>query len=235
MPKLTYFGHSCFALTINGTKILFDPFITGNELASDIDITDIQPNIILITHGHQDHVLDVHEIADQSGANVYANFEVANWLTGQGVEKVTGMNHGGTLDLGHGITAKYVNAVHTSSLPDGSYGGQPGGFVINWEMEDEFGSLYHSGDTALHQDMIQIAEDGGPHGIDVALLCLGDHFTMGYTDAIKAADMVQANQVFGHHFDTFEPIEINHAEVKQAFDQSGIDLTLPKIGEIYTI
>ena len=235
MPELTFYGHSCFELTINGLTILFDPFISGNEAADHINLSDIQPDIILITHGHEDHVLDVHQIAKQSGAKVFANFEVANWLTGQGVDHVTGINHGGTITLNDGVPAKYVNAVHTSSLPDGSYGGQPGGYVINWETDDEMGSLYHSGDTALHQDMIQVAEDGGPHGIDVALLSLGDHFTMGYADAIKAADMVQADRVFGHHFDTFDPIKIDHNEVSEAFDLAGIDLTLPKIGEGYTI
>lgn len=210
-------------IDVDETKILFDPFITGNELASDINIADINPDFILLSHGHQDHILDVEAIAKQSNATVVANFEIANYFSSQGVENVIPMNHGGTVDC-NGVKVKMVSAVHTSSFSDGSYAGESGGFVITGTSN----SFYYSGDTALHYDMKLIAEDGD---VDFAFLCLGDHFTMGIDDAVKAAQFVDTKKVIGMHFDTFPPISIEHDQAVQSFADKGINLKLPKIGE----
>lgn len=227
MINVTYYGHACFELDVWGKKILFDPFITGNELANHLDITTINPDYILVTHGHQDHVLDVVAIARQSGAKVISNFEIISWFTEQGLENTHAMNHGGSFYFDFG-RLKYVNAIHTSSLPDGSYGGQPGGFVI----EHGGGAFYHSGDTALTYDMKLIAEE---FDIDFAMICLGDNFTMGIKDAVKAADFIQTDFILGMHFDTFPPIEIDHDEAKKAFASANKKLILPEIGKSFSI
>ena len=132
------------------------------------------------------------------------------------------------MDLGNGVSAKYVNAVHTSSMPDGSYGGQPGGWVI---FHDQ-GSFYYSGDTALTYDMKLIGEDGG---VDFAMLCLGDNFTMGIDDAVKAAGFVDTKRVIGMHFDTFPPIAIDHDAAQNSFSAAGCELTLMEIGQTLTV
>ena len=143
--RITYYGHSCFMAEIKGKKLLFDPFITPNELAKDINIADIEPDYILLSHGHNDHVADAEAIAKSSGATIIANYEVAMWFAGKGITKYHPMNHGGKWDFDFG-TVKVVNAVHSSSMPDGSYGGNPIGFVIISEEKN----FYYSGDTALH-------------------------------------------------------------------------------------
>ncbi|MFM8981435.1 MAG: metal-dependent hydrolase, partial [Spartobacteria bacterium] len=152
--KYTYFGHSCFLVETGGCRLLFDPFITPNPLAASIDIKSIEADVILISHGHFDHVADAVALANQTGAQVIANWEIADWLGKQGVKNTLPMNHGGTVKIpcGH---AKMVNAVHSSSLPDGTYGGNPAGFVV----ESAEGAFYYAGDTALTQDMKQIAEE----------------------------------------------------------------------------
>ena len=227
MVNITYYGHSTFMVEVNGKKILFDPFITGNEATKGIiNLLEIVPDYILLSHGHEDHVLDVEMIAKQSHCPVIATFEVANWCNKMGIDNTIPMNIGGTINR-EGINIKMVNAVHTSSFPDGSYAGVPAGFVISWEG----GCFYYSGDTALHYDMKLIAEK---FNIDFAFLCLGDHFTMGVQDAIKAAGFVNTDKVIGMHFDTFPPIEIDHKKTVDAFKAAGLTLKLPEIGEIFS-
>lgn len=225
---ITFYGHSCFMIKQDGVSILFDPFITGNDKASDIDIKTLKPDVILLSHGHADHVLDAEAIAKNSGAKIIANYEVAQWFQNKAVENTHPVNHGGTVHLGKGVHAKYVAAVHTSSMPDGSYGGEAGGFVI----ASSSGRYYYSGDTALTMDMKLIAMDGG---VDFAFLCLGDNFTMGVNDAIKASEFVDTSKVIGMHFDTFEPIAIDHDHTHKAFANAGVELTLMEIGESITI
>ncbi len=225
--SITYYGHACFSVKLNGKTLLFDPFITGNERADHIDITTINPDYILLTHGHQDHVLDVETIAKQSGATVISNFEIINWFDKKGLKNTHAMNHGGRYSFDFG-TVHYVNAIHTSSMPDGSYGGQPGGFVIS----DGSHAFYHSGDTALTMDMQLI---GGEYALDFAMLCLGDNFTMGIDDAVKAAEFIQCDTIIGMHFDTFPPIEINHAQAIEKFKDAGKKLILPKIGQAVSV
>ncbi|RAV28685.1 metal-dependent hydrolase [Sinomicrobium soli] len=220
--KITFYGHACLGIETGDTHILVDPYISANEKASHIDINQIKADYILVTHAHQDHTLDVETIAKHTGAMVISNFEVAGHYGDKGID-VHPMNHGGSWDFEFG-KVKYVNAIHTSSFPDGSYGGQPGGFVI----EGEHKNIYIAGDTALTMDMKLI-----PMYIklDLAILPVGDNFTMGVDDAIIASDFVECDKVLGYHFDTFGYIEINHEEAKRKFFDKGKDLMLLSIGE----
>lgn len=225
--KFTYYGHSCFAIELQGKKILFDPFIKPNELAKNVDIASIKADFILLTHGHEDHIADCLQLAKQTGAMVVSSFEVVEWLRKQGLENLHPMNHGGKKDFDFG-TLKCVSAVHSSSMPDGSYGGNPMGFVITSKEKN----MYISGDTALTADMQFIPRWGK---MDFAVLCIGDNFTMGYEDAVEAAKMVNVTSVIGVHYDTFPYIRINHQQAKQAFANEGITLHLPSIGESINI
>jgi L-ascorbate metabolism protein UlaG (beta-lactamase superfamily) len=219
--KVTYYGHACFSVEIKKRVLLFDPFISANPLAKAIDVNKVPADYILVTHGHSDHIADAVAIAKRTNALVIANFEVANWLNKQGVSKVHSLNHGGGFDFDFG-RVKYVNAIHSSTMPDGTFGGNPGGFVI----ESAEGDFYFSGDTALTLDMKLIAETP----LKFAVLCVGDNFTMGPADAIKAADFVGCKEVMGVHFDTFPPIKIDHAAAKEKFKAAGKTLRLLPIG-----
>jgi len=221
--KVTYYGHSCFSASIGGKTLLFDPFITPNELARHLDLSSVPADIILLSHGHQDHVADVVTLAKRTGATVLCSFEIYLWLEKQGLEKFMPMNHGGTAQL-QVATAKMVNAVHSSALPDGSNGGNPCGWVI----QSPEGNFYYSGDTALTLDMKIIGETAP---LKFAALCIGDTFTMGITDAIRAADWVGAKQVLGVHYDTFPPIKIDRAAAQTQFAEAGKTLHLPGIGD----
>ncbi|MTI20761.1 metal-dependent hydrolase [Fulvivirga sp. RKSG066] len=221
--QITYFGHSCFQLEIAGKKVLFDPFILPNQLAEDIDISTIKPDYIFISHGHQDHVSDVEDIYRQSEAKIVSTFEVVSWFEEQGLDNIHPMNHGGEWKFDFG-TVKMVNAVHSSAMPDGSYGGNPSGFVFTIEGK----SFYYAGDTALHYDMKLIAEE---FDIDFAFMPIGSNFTMGVKDAVKAADFVNTSKVIGMHYDTFPFIEIDHDEAKSLFQKADKELILMKIGE----
>lgn len=221
--KVTYYGHSTVLVETAGHRFLIDPFISPNEAASAIDVNSIPADVILLTHGHMDHVADAESIAKRTGAELVANFEVANWFQNQGLEKVHPVNHGGTIER-HGVAIQYVNAIHTSSMPDGAYGGQPGGFLLRSEGK----VFYHSGDTALTLDMKLIGENSP---VDLAALCIGDNFTMGAADAARAAGFVGAKRVVGIHYDTFPPIKIDHDAARKAFADSGKELLLLEIGK----
>lgn len=222
--KVTYYGHSCFGMEVNGKKLLFDPFITPNELAKGkVNADEIQADFILVSHGHEDHVADAVAIAKRTGAKVISAFEITTWFEGQGIENVHPMNLGGSAHFDFGKT-KYVTAIHSSVLPDGTYGGNPGGFVI------DFGDLciYYAGDTALTYDMHLIAKQ---HDVHHAFLPIGDNFTMGVDDAIQAAQFVKCKSVIGMHYDTFPYIEIDKEEAKSKFEDAGYSLTLIEIGK----
>jgi L-ascorbate metabolism protein UlaG (beta-lactamase superfamily) len=220
--KITYYGHSCFGVEIAGKTLLFDPYITPNELAKSIDSKTIPADFILLSHGHHDHVADVVSIAARTSAQVLCNFEISLWLNREGVQNVFPMNHGGTADLDI-ARAKLVNAIHSSSLPDGTYGGNPGG----WLLESSEGNFYFSGDTALTTDMKRIGETTT---LRWAALCIGDVFTMGVQDAIEAASWVGADQILGVHYDTFPPIRIDHTQAIAAFRAANRTLHLPPVG-----
>ncbi|GAA4281845.1 metal-dependent hydrolase [Gaetbulibacter aestuarii] len=220
--KITFYGHASLGIQIDDIHILVDPFITGNPKASEIDIDSLKADYILITHAHQDHILDVEAIAKRTGAVLVSNFEIISRYEKMKIEGHP-MNHGGHWDFEFG-TVKYVNAIHTSSFPDGSYGGQPGGFII----ESEHKNIYIAGDTALTYDMKLIPLQTK---LDLAILPIGDNFTMGIDDAILASDFVACDKVLGVHYDTFGYIEIDHDEAKKKFFEKNKDLMLLEIGE----
>lgn len=200
---------------------MVDPFISGNPKASSINIQDLNPHVILLTHAHQDHILDVEKIAKDNDALIVSNFEIVSHFQNKGLNGHP-MNHGGkwTFDFGE---LKYVNAIHTSSFPDGSYGGQPGGFVLSADSK----IIYIAGDTALTYDMKLIANE---FRLDLAILPIGDNFTMGVDDAIIASDFVDCKKVLGYHFDTFGFIEIDRNEAVEKFSNNGKELILLEIG-----
>src|SRR5687768_9954571 len=167
----TYYGHSCFRVEIGGKHLLFDPFITYNDLAKDIiDVDEIPADFILLSHGHADHIADCANIATRTGAKVICNWEIHEWLNKQGIANTHPMNTGGKWNFGT-FTVKCVTAHHSSGLPDGSYGGNPFGFIVYTEE----GNFYYSGDTALTLDMQLIP---GWAGLNFAVLPIGDNFTM---------------------------------------------------------
>jgi len=221
--KLTYYGHSCFLVEVNGKKILFDPFITPNELAKDIDIDKIECDYIAISHGHFDHMNDAVAIAKRTNATIICAFEIYQWFEKQGLKNFRPMNTGGKWSADFG-TVKCVSAIHSSCLPDGTYGANPMGFVFNTND----GDFYYSGDTALTLDMQLIPRWAN---LKFSVLPIGDNFTMDADDAIIAADFVQCNKVIGVHYDTFGFIVIDKEAVKEKFAKAGKELILLKIGE----
>lgn len=221
--KLTYYGHSCFLVEIKGKKILFDPFISHNELAKNLDIDRIEADYIFLSHGHIDHIADCQSIARRTGCLVVASWEIHEWLNKQGISHTHPMNTGGKRVFDFG-TVKCVVAQHSSGLPDGSYGGNPMGFLF---MTDE-GSFYYSGDTALTLDMKLIPEWARP---GFAVLPIGDNFTMDIDDAIRAAGFIQCDRIVGVHYNTFGYIRIDTEKAQSAFKASGKTLLLPAIGE----
>jgi L-ascorbate metabolism protein UlaG (beta-lactamase superfamily) len=221
--RFTYYGQSCFAVETKSGNLLFDPFITPNEQAKHINIANIKADYVLVSHGHGDHIADAVAIAKQNNATAIGAFEVVNWLNKQGVEKYHPMNHGGKWSFDFG-TVKCVNAIHSSNLPDGSYGGNPMGFLVTTNDK----TFYYSGDTALTMDMQLIPRWGK---LDFAVLPIGDNFTMGYEDAIIAAELIQCKNIVGVHYDTFGFIKIDHEKVKKAFADAGLNLFLIGIGE----
>ena len=220
--KITYYGHSCFTLEVAGKTILFDPFISPNELAKGIDINSIKADFILISHGHEDHIADAVAIALNTGAVVISNWEIIAWLGKHGVKNVHPMNIGGHWFFDFG-KVKCVNAVHSSSLPDGSYGGNPMGFLL----ETIDGNVYYAGDTALSMDMKLI---GDYKQIDIAFLPIGNNFTMGIDNAIIAADFIKCDKIIGMHYDTFGYIKIDQSEAIEKFSATGKELVLMPIG-----
>ena len=221
--KITYTGHGGFIVEVSGKSLVFDPFISPNELAKDkIKVEDIKADYVLLTHGHMDHVADAETIARQNNAPIISNFEIVGWYEEKGL-KGHPMNHGGKWQFDFG-TVNYVNAVHSSVLPDGTYGGNPGGFVIT---TDE-GTFYFAGDTALTWDM-KLIPLLYPK-LDFAILPMGDNFTMSYEHAVIASDFIECDKIIGCHYDTFGFIEINHDAAKKAFEEKGKQLLLPEIG-----
>jgi L-ascorbate metabolism protein UlaG (beta-lactamase superfamily) len=224
--EIFYFGHGCIQVNTKGKSLLIDPFITPNPLAASIAIDQLKPDYILLTHGHEDHVADAETIAKNSGAKIVSNFEIVTWYGQKGIDGHP-MNHGGQwlFDFGK---LKMVNALHSSVLPDGTYGGNPAGFIIS---NDE-ATIYLAGDTALHQDMKLIPEF---FNLDLAILPIGDNFTMGIDEAVMAAQFVEVVKVLGIHYDTFPYIEIEKEQAKESFKTKGIALNLLDIGSSITI
>lgn len=224
---LTYLGHSALRIDCDDIQLVVDPFITGNSMVQDrVRLSNLHPQYILLTHAHQDHILDAEALARQSGATIISNFEIVNHYKAIGLDGFA-MNNGGAHTFPFGWL-KYVNAVHSSSFPDGSYGGHPGGFLLRSGGK----TIYIAGDTALHLDMKLLPEYGA---IDLAILPIGDTFTMGPEDAAKAAGFLQCNRVLGVHYDTFDPIKIDREKAKSCFVKAGKKLLLMAIGESIAI
>ena len=219
--KITFYGHASLGLEVGGKHILVDPYITANELAAHINIEQLKADYILLTHAHGDHVLDVESIAKRTGATIVSNAEIASYYAKKGFNSHP-MNHGGSWKFDFG-SVKYVNAIHSSVFPDGTNGGNPGGFVI----EGEHKNIYIAGDTALTYDMKLIPLRTK---LDLAILPIGNNFTMDVEDAIIAADFVQCDKILGYHFDTFGYIKIDHSDAKKKFFDAGKDLMLLEIG-----
>jgi L-ascorbate metabolism protein UlaG (beta-lactamase superfamily) len=196
--EIRFLGQSCFELTDADTRILIDPFLTGNPKAA-AEASELNPTHILLTHGHGDHYGDVVEIAKRTGALTVAIVEIANELADKGVENVADPNLGGTVDLGDGAWVRLVPAWHTNTTPSGTVA-TPAGLVIGLGGK----VVYHLGDTCLFSDL---RLPGERDDIDVALMCIGGHYTMDRHDAVIAAEWVGARTVIPCHYDTFPPIE----------------------------
>jgi len=224
--KYTYYGQSSFLLETETTKLLFDPFISQNPLAKDIDITKIEADYILISHGHGDHVGDLISLAKQTNACVIAIPEVIGWVSKQGVENVHPMNFGKyTFDFG---TVRMVWATHSAGLPDGSYGGNPAGYVLEVDGKQ----IYFAGDTGLTVEMKLLPE---LYNLNYAILPIGGNYTMDVDDAVIAAKYIECDQIIGVHYDTFPVIEIDSKVAVESFKRAQKTLLLPKIGETITL
>ena len=225
--KITYFGHSCFLVEAGGKRLLFDPFVSGNPLAAQINVNSIHCDYILLTHAHSDHIADVEAVMRQNPeALIVGIWEIHAHYSAKGFSTHP-MNKGGwwSFDFGR---VKMVNAVHSSSFPDGSYGGEPAGFVV----DTADGAFYMAGDTALTLDMKLIPMIGP--ALKLAFLPIGSNFTMDYRDAVLASEFIGCERIIGCHYDTFGFIKIDHAKASAAFAEKGKELILMTIGETRT-
>ena len=223
---VTWYSHSCLLIESGGARLLVDPFITGNPLAP-LRADQIQADFIFVSHGHGDHVGDTVAIAKRTGATVVSNFEIHNWLSAQGVENGHPQHIGGGFDYPWG-RVKLTIAHHGSALPDGSYGGSPCGFIFYVEGK----KIYHACDTGLFYDMKLIGEEG----IDLAVLPIGDNFTMGPEDSLRAVKLINPRRVLPIHYDTFDIIRQDPAAWKARVEKetaAAVDLLKP--GESITL
>ncbi len=196
--SIKWLGHYAFEIRTGDQTVLVDPFVNDNPVAT-VSADDLEADFILVTHGHADHVADVASIANRTGATVVAPVEVAAWFQSQqNVENTIQLNLGGGIQLPFGHVRMTI-AHHSSSMPDGSYGGNPAGYILTLAE----GKVYFSGDTALFMEM----ELYGRQGIDLAILSIGDHFTMGPEDSVQAVKMLKPARVVPAHFNTWPPIE----------------------------
>jgi len=227
--KLTYFGHSTYQLETADATILIDPFISGNPMAEGVvTVSDLSPDAILVTHAHGDHWGDTPEIAQNSGAVVVSNYEITQYLTAHhGYENVQPLNFGGGWDFPWGRVTQ-TKASHSSSFPDGSYGGNPGGFVI----ESAGKCVYAAGDTDPFSEMQWIGED---YDLDLAVLPIGDCFTMGPVGSLRAASMLKAARVMPVHYNTFPLIEVSTEEWKEMMRESGYETVVLSPGDSFEI
>lgn len=219
---VNWYSHACFLIETNSTKLLIDPFITDNPL-SPVRADDIEADYIFVSHGHGDHLGDTVAIAKRTGAEVISNFEIQNWVSSQGVENVHPLHIGGGFDYPWG-RVKLTIAHHGSALPDGSYGGNPCGFLFYLKNK----KLYHACDTGLFYDMKLI----GQEGIDLAILPIGDNFTMGPDDALRAIKLIEPAKVVPIHYDTFDVIKQDpHAWASRVEQETSVQVIVMNPGD----
>jgi L-ascorbate metabolism protein UlaG (beta-lactamase superfamily) len=224
--KLLWHGHSTWELHSGEHRIIIDPFLKDNPAAKATP-SEIKVDHVLLTHGHFDHVADAAEIANANQAMLVANYEIATWFeSNAGVANTLGMNLGGRATLPFG-SVKMTLAHHSSQLPDGSYGGNPGGFVV----ETSGKKVYFAGDTALFSDLGLLADEQ----IDIAILPIGDLFTMGPEDSVRAAKLVGAKTVIPTHYGTWPPIEQDTGKWSDAISAAGMTPIVPVVGEAFEI
>ena len=221
--KAIYYGHSSVEIQLEGATVLFDPYISPNPQAADIDINTLKPDYILLSHAHDDHVADVAAIQKNSKAKVMAVVETAMWANRQDIPEsdIIPFNFGGTVQTDFG-SVKMVYALHTNGTPDGQYGGVPVGYVI----ESGGKKIYYAGDTALTMEMKLLEH----LGLDWAFLPIGGYFTMDVDDAITASQFINCKHIVGVHYNTFPPIAIDKELAKRKFEDAGLKLHLPEIG-----
>ncbi|HZD10062.1 MAG TPA: metal-dependent hydrolase [Candidatus Binatia bacterium] len=222
-----WYGHGTYGLDVGPHKIIIDPFFAPSNPAAPVSVDEVEADFILVTHGHGDHVTDALALAKRTGALVISNFEICNWLGRQGHENTHGMNIGGGYQFDFG-RAEMTLALHSSGLPDGTYGGNPAGFLILAENR----KVYFSGDTALFSDMKLI----GDEGLDLAVLHIGDNFTMSPDASLKAIEFLRPKVVIPGHYDTWPIVEQDvsawEKRVREATDAEPVVLS---VGESYTV
>jgi L-ascorbate metabolism protein UlaG (beta-lactamase superfamily) len=220
--KVTWYSHACILIQTGEVSLLVDPFLTGNPLAP-VKADHVPADYILVSHGHGDHLGDTVQMAKRTGATVISNFEIHNWLVGQGVQNVHPQHIGGGFNYPWG-RVKLTIAHHGSVLPDGSYGGNPCGFLFYIKGK----KIYHACDTGLFYDMRLIGEEG----VDLAILPIGDNFTMGPDDSLRAVKLIQPKHAVPIHYDTFEVIKQDPAAWKKRVEQETLTrVILLKPGE----
>ena len=226
MPvKVTYHGHACFSTEGGGARLLIDPFLSGNPQA-DVGSEEVEADYILVSHAHGDHLGDTVDIAQRTGATVISNHEIATYCGAQGLNG-HGLHIGGGYRFPFGRVQLTI-AHHGSSFPDGSYGGNPAGFLITMGGQ----TIYFAGDTGLTYDMKLIGEKG----IDLAILPIGDNYTMGPDDALRAVELLQPRRVVPMHYDTFPVIEQDpQAFAARVVAETGAECQVLKPGESLTL
>jgi len=225
--RLRWLGHSAWQLETGTFRILIDPFLSGNPVAC-VQPGEVEPTHILLSHGHGDHVGDTVELARRTNATVVANYEICEWLTAQGVSQTHAMNLGGGFEFPFG-RVKMTIAHHSSMLPDGSDGGSPAGFLLRLS---DGRKIYYAGDTALFYDMALI----GQVGLDLAILPIGDNYTMGPADALRAVELLRPKLVIPCHYNTWPPIAQDaDAWVKEVRSTGKTNALALNVGDTHTL